>query len=192
MRVRLLISLLLMVIGIYLFNERMFSKEPSTEVPTSRQTSSIIHLSERFIQKRVSRAKPGLNVTVFVTTSTTLKLIPTTTLSITTTSLAPTTTVPSTVVSTSSEWSSAEASWYGPGFYGNGTACGQRYDDQILGVAHKTLPCGTIVTFRHNGVELSVPVIDRGPFTRGRMWDLSAGACRALNHCFTDQIDWKL
>src|SRR6266545_2545909 len=38
------------------------------------------------------------------------------------------------------------ASWYGPGFYGNRTACGQLYTPEILGVAHLTLPCGTLLT----------------------------------------------
>ena len=46
-------------------------------------------------------------------------------------------------------------SWYGPGFYGNGTACGQTLTKELVGVAHRTLPCGTIVTFRYNGKTVS-------------------------------------
>lgn len=83
------------------------------------------------------------------------------------------------------------ASWYGPGFYGNRTACGQRYSEDILGVAHKSLPCGTPVTLRFNDQVLTVPVIDRGPFTPGRMWDLSAATCRALGHCHTGPIEYQ-
>lgn len=105
----------------------------------------------------------------------------------TTTTAAPVAPVP-----VSGAFLSAQASWYGPGLYGNGTACGQRYTEQIEGVAHKTLPCGTMVTFRHNGREVTVPVIDRGPFTKGRMWDLSAATCRALGHCFTGQIEYRI
>ena len=85
-----------------------------------------------------------------------------------------------------------DISWYGPGLYGNGTACGQKLTKDLIGVAHRTLPCGTLVTFRYKGVTLTVPVIDRGPYVRGRTWDLSYGACHKLNHCFTGTIDWKL
>ncbi len=85
-----------------------------------------------------------------------------------------------------------ELSWYGPGFYGSGTACGQRYTRTIVGVAHRTLPCGTLVTFKWAGRVVTMPVIDRGPYVRGRRWDLSRGACEALHHCFTGPIYWKL
>ena len=83
-------------------------------------------------------------------------------------------------------------SWYGPGLYGNGTACGQTLTKTLVGVAHRTLPCGTLVTFSYKGVTLTVPVIDRGPYVSGRTWDLSHGACAILGHCFTGTIDWKL
>lgn len=83
-------------------------------------------------------------------------------------------------------------SWYGPGFYGNGTACGQTLTRELVGVAHRTLPCGTIVTFRYNGKVVSAPVIDRGPYVSGRTWDLSKGLCTLLDHCFTGTIEWKM
>jgi rare lipoprotein A (peptidoglycan hydrolase) len=83
-------------------------------------------------------------------------------------------------------------SWYGPGFYGNGTACGQKLTKELVGVAHRTLPCGTMVTFRYNGKSVSAPVIDRGPYVGGRTWDLSKGLCTLLDHCFTGTIEWKL
>jgi hypothetical protein len=96
------------------------------------------------------------------------------------------------VVSKSTWHHDPDISWYGPGLYGNGTACGQTLTKTLVGVAHRTLPCGTLVTFRYNGVTLTVPVIDRGPYVSGRTWDLSYGACHILNHCFTGTIDWKL
>ncbi len=68
----------------------------------------------------------------------------------------------------------AHASWYGPGLYGNRTACGQTLTAGIVGVAHKTLPCGTRVTFRHAGNVVTAPVIDRGPYVAGREWDLTS------------------
>lgn len=83
-------------------------------------------------------------------------------------------------------------SWYGPGFYGNGTACGQTYSSSIMGVAHKSLPCGTRVTFEYQGRQVTVPVIDRGPYVKGRTFDLSHGTCQALGHCFTGSINYKI
>jgi rare lipoprotein A (peptidoglycan hydrolase) len=84
-------------------------------------------------------------------------------------------------------------SFYGPGFYGKRTACGLAYTTTILGVAHRTLPCGTLVTFKNpaNGRTITVPVIDRGPYVSGRQWDLSGAACTALGHCYTGPIYWK-
>jgi hypothetical protein len=67
-----------------------------------------------------------------------------------------------------------EASWYGPGLYGNYTACGGTLTPSRLGVAHKYLPCGSRVTFRYRGRSVTVPVIDRGPFAGAREWDLTA------------------
>jgi rare lipoprotein A (peptidoglycan hydrolase) len=82
----------------------------------------------------------------------------------------------------------AVASWYGPGFYGRKTACGQRMTQRLLGVAHKRLPCGSEVAITYGGRSITVPVVDRGPFVRGRRWDLTAAAARALRFTFTDRI----
>ena len=65
------------------------------------------------------------------------------------------------------------ASWYGPGFYGNRTACGQVYTPDIIGVAHRTLRCGTMLVLESRGSTMTVPVIDRGPYVAGRTLDLS-------------------
>lgn len=65
------------------------------------------------------------------------------------------------------------ASWYGPGFYGNRTACGQVYTPEIVGVAHRTLRCGTMLVLEYRGRTMTVPVIDRGPYIAGRTLDLS-------------------
>lgn len=70
------------------------------------------------------------------------------------------------------------ASWYA--LYGNRTACGQTLTAGTLGVANKTLPCGTMVTFRYGSREVTVPVIDRGPYAGGREWDLTGATARAL------------
>lgn len=84
-----------------------------------------------------------------------------------------------------------EISWYGPGFYGRRTACGQALTKTLQGVAHRSLPCGTRISFRHNGRVVTVPVVDRGPYVDDRQFDLTGGACLALNHCFTGPIEWK-
>jgi rare lipoprotein A len=75
---------------------------------------------------------------------------------------------------------SAGASWYGPGLYGNSTACGQTLWATTIGVAHRNLPCGTMVKFAYRGRAVVAPVIDRGPFVKGRAWDLTAAASEAL------------
>jgi rare lipoprotein A (peptidoglycan hydrolase) len=84
-------------------------------------------------------------------------------------------------------------SWYGPGLYGNGTACGQKLTAGLVGVAHRTLPCGTLIEFRNprNGRTVTAAVIDRGPFVSGRVWDLSHGLCDKLNHCYTGAMEWR-
>jgi peptidoglycan lytic transglycosylase len=74
----------------------------------------------------------------------------------------------------------ALASWYGPGLYGRRTGCGGTLGYSQLGVAHKTLPCGTKVTLRHNGRRVRVPVIDRGPYSGAREYDLTAATARKL------------
>ena len=71
----------------------------------------------------------------------------------------------------------AVASWYGG--YGS-TACGERLTPTTLGVANKTLPCGTMVTLRYGGRTVTVPVIDRGPFVPGREFDLTEGTRNVL------------
>jgi rare lipoprotein A len=70
-----------------------------------------------------------------------------------------------------------EASWYGGG---GGLACGGELTSSTLGVANKTLPCGTIVTLRYDGHTVRVPVIDRGPYVEGREFDLTEATKRAL------------
>ena len=70
-------------------------------------------------------------------------------------------------------------SWYGPGFNGNLTASGSRYNQHGLTAAHKTLPFGTRlrVCFKRCAV---VTVNDRGPYIHGRELDLSKGAADAI------------
>jgi rare lipoprotein A (peptidoglycan hydrolase) len=75
----------------------------------------------------------------------------------------------------------AEASYYGPGLYGNGVACGGTLLPGTLGVANKTLPCGTKVKLRYRGHTVTVPVIDRGPYVAGRDFDLTTATKERLH-----------
>lgn len=83
-------------------------------------------------------------------------------------------------------------SFYGPGFYGHRTACGLTLTTTLIGVANRTLPCGTLIRFRYNGITITAPVVDRGPYGSGRQWDLTGGLCLALRHCFTGAIEWSV
>jgi hypothetical protein len=79
----------------------------------------------------------------------------------------------------------AVATWYGRGWYGRRTACGQTLSPTLMGVAHKTLPCGTKVSFLYKGRSITVPVIDRGPYGPGVSWDLTTAAADALGFLAT-------
>lgn len=75
----------------------------------------------------------------------------------------------------------AGASWYGgKTMWGRSTACGQILRPTTIGVANKRLRCGTPVKFIWHGRSIVAPVIDRGPYIKGRAWDLTAAAAEAL------------
>lgn len=71
-------------------------------------------------------------------------------------------------------WQHSAASWYGPGLYGNRTACGQTLTPGLRGVAHKSLRCGTRLRICYHGRCVYARVVDRGPFIPGRTFDLTA------------------
>lgn len=75
------------------------------------------------------------------------------------------------------------ASWYGPGFHGRLTANGERFNQNALTAAHKTLPFGTRVLVENprTGKQVVVRINDRGPFIKGRVIDLSKAAAQALD-----------
>jgi rare lipoprotein A (peptidoglycan hydrolase) len=76
--------------------------------------------------------------------------------------------------------------------YGHGVACGGVEGRYRLGVAHKTAPCGTLITFRYGEREITVPVIDRGPYIAGREWDLTGATAEALHFPGLGRIEWWL
>jgi rare lipoprotein A len=79
----------------------------------------------------------------------------------------------------------AEASWYGGG---GGLACGGSLTSGTLGVANKTLPCGTLVTLRYGSHSVRVPVVDRGPYVAGREFDLTEATKQALGFGDTGEV----
>jgi rare lipoprotein A (peptidoglycan hydrolase) len=76
--------------------------------------------------------------------------------------------------------------------YGQGVACGGILHVNTLGVANKTLPCGTRVVFRYGGRAILVRVIDRGPYIAGREWDLTGATAEALHFPGLGPIQWTL
>ena len=107
-------------------------------------------------------------------------------------------------MSISSGWKTAEIlPWYGYGFYGNRTACGQKMTKSLVGVAHRTLKCGTKIKIVWKGRTLVTRVVDRGPYPHRSLYDempldLTAGAAKALgcdckNPYFTrHNAKWKV
>jgi peptidoglycan lytic transglycosylase len=72
------------------------------------------------------------------------------------------------------------ATQYGPGFYGQRTACGHRLTKTTIGVANRTLKCGSQVAILYRGKTLIVPVIDRGPYANNADWDLTEATGQVL------------
>ena len=89
-------------------------------------------------------------------------------------------------------WYTSIASFYGAPLFGNGVACGGILHPWTLGVANKTLPCGTKVLFQYGSRAIEVQVIDRGPYIAGREWDLTAATAVALHFPGLGPIRWRL
>ena len=82
----------------------------------------------------------------------------------------------------------AVATIFGPGLFGRRTACGERLTRATIGVASRTLPCGSMVAIYYKGHQLVVPVIDRGPYARHVGWDLTSATATALGMTETARI----
>ncbi len=80
------------------------------------------------------------------------------------------------------------ATLYGPGFYGHRTACGVILRRRTIGVANRTLRCGTEVQVYYKGNVMTVPVIDRGPYAHNANWDLTMATGRALGMRGTEMV----
>lgn len=93
-------------------------------------------------------------------------------------------------------WRSARASWYSPTDSGGPFACtGQSYNDWgILGVAHKTLPCGTKVRLLNPRTRrrVTVRVIDRGPYAGAREFDLTWATKKRIGFADVGRLLWRV
>ena len=86
-------------------------------------------------------------------------------------------------------WRRAVASRYDD--YGQPLACGGTLSEDQLGVASRTLPCGTVVAIAYRGRVVHVPVIDRGPYVEGRTWDLTGATAEALGFPGLGVVTWR-
>jgi hypothetical protein len=93
-------------------------------------------------------------------------------------------------VATVNVYRPAQATYFGPGLYGKQTYCGQLLTPLLLGVAHRTLPCGTPVALLYQRREIIVPVVDRGPFHAGYDWDLTQATADALGFTTSGAIGY--
>ena len=82
----------------------------------------------------------------------------------------------------------ALASWYGPGLFGNKLGCGGRLSPGTVGVAHKSLPCGTRVVLRKGNRIVRARVIDRGPYVGAREFDLTQATKHRLGFGSTGTV----
>jgi rare lipoprotein A len=80
------------------------------------------------------------------------------------------------------------ATFYGKGFFGQKTACGTILRRATLGVASRTLKCGTPVQIYYGGRLIVVPVIDRGPYANNATWDLTQATAHALGMPGTETV----
>jgi len=95
---------------------------------------------------------------------------------------------PQTIGEIAEPWGRRRASIYGPGLYGNRTACGQTLRRSTQGIAHRTLPCGRRVPTFHSGRIAIFRVIDRGPYAKGIQLDLTSAAARKLHLSSTGNV----
>jgi hypothetical protein len=91
-------------------------------------------------------------------------------------------------------WQTAVASSFGvgDGLVGGRMACGSELTTTVMAVAHRTLPCGTRIRIRIGSHVVMARVMDRGPFTSGRSFDLAPAVCKALASCHgAFKIEWQ-
>jgi rare lipoprotein A (RlpA)-like double-psi beta-barrel protein len=89
------------------------------------------------------------------------------------------------------EWFDARVGTYGPGLYGQTTACGQRLTQALEGVAHGVLPCGARIVVSFGGREVETRVVDRGPKGTGQEFSLTEALAGKLGMSGIETIRWR-
>ena len=89
------------------------------------------------------------------------------------------------------EWLTAVASHYGRNFSGRG-ASGEAIGPYSMIVAHKTLAFGTLIEFEYKGKRAVARVVDRGPYTPGREFDLGPGVVRVLGFSGVHEVRYRI
>ena len=88
-------------------------------------------------------------------------------------------------------WFDARVGTYGPGLYGQSTACGQRLTPTLEGIAHGVLPCGARIVVAFGGREVETRVVDRGPKGTGQEFTLTEALAGRLGMSGTQAIRWR-
>lgn len=89
------------------------------------------------------------------------------------------------------EWFEARVGTYGPGLYGQTTACGRRLTQTLEGVAHGVLPCGARIVVAFGGREVETRVVDRGPKGTGQEFTLTEALAGKLGMSGIETIRWR-
>jgi hypothetical protein len=88
-------------------------------------------------------------------------------------------------------WYEARVAPYGPGLYGRATACGRELTPATRGIAHPVLPCGAKLFVSYEGREAPTQVVDRGPHTAGRDFELTEGLAAELGLSGVQVVRWR-
>ena len=88
-------------------------------------------------------------------------------------------------------WQEAVASSYGPGLYGQQTACGVELAPETRGLAHPVLPCGVDILVSFQGKNARAEVLDRGPHGGGAEFEVTEALAQDLGLIGTQQIRWR-
>jgi hypothetical protein len=88
-------------------------------------------------------------------------------------------------------WYEARVAPYGPGLYGRPTACGRELTPATGGVAHPVLPCGAKLFVSYGGREVATEVVDRGPHTGGRDFEVTEALAADLGLSGVQVVRWR-
>jgi rare lipoprotein A (peptidoglycan hydrolase) len=96
-----------------------------------------------------------------------------------------------TVIPTGPRWQEAMASTWGPGSYGQETACGAQLTPETRGLTHPVLPCGVELLLSFQGKTVQAEVLDRGPHEGNAEFELTAALASDLGFSGTQRVRWR-